>query len=82
MTVGPLWIDGIISAFDFNSLSPLFCEIDVQNVLDMGLNWMLWEGALQVWVLIKKRLLLYSYDHGQFRQFQTIPLNDTPLRIS
>ena len=74
-------IDGVISAFDFNSLSPLFCEIEVTGVLDMGLNYMLHEGSLQVWVLVKKRLLLYTYDHGQFQQSQAIPLNDTPLRV-
>lgn len=76
------FIDGSITAFDFATLSPVFCNIPHTNVLDMGVHLTSETSIPLFWVLIKKRVFLYQYVQGQFKQYQEIPLNDTPLVMS
>lgn len=75
-------LDGVLSAFDFTSLSPIFCDISVTNILDMGINGTLRDNCLQFWILVKKRVILYTFSQGQFAKLQEIPLADTPLLVS
>lgn len=74
-------VGGLISAFDFTTLGPLFCNIDLQSILDMGINYHSPDDSIQVWILMKKRVVLFQHDHGQFQQIQSIQLNDTPLQM-
>ena len=75
-------LDGVLSAFDFSSLSPIFCDIPVTNILDIGINGTLRDNCIQFWILVKKRVILYTFSQGQFNQIREIPLADTPLLVS
>ena len=77
-----MFVDGVISALDFETLGPLFCNIDFSNVLDMGLNANSLDNSIQVWVLMKKRIVLLQHDRGQFHTIQSITLPDTPLQMA
>ena len=68
-----------MTAFDFATLSPVFCNINVTGILDMGVNYAEEDGVLKMWVLVKKAIHFFVYSQGQFNEYQTIALNDTPL---
>lgn len=48
----------------------------------MGINGTLRDDCLQFWILVKKRVILYTFSQGQFSKLQEIPLADTPLLVS
>lgn len=48
----------------------------------MGINGTLRDNCLQFWILVKKRVILYTFSQGQFAKLQEIPLADTPLLVS
>jgi hypothetical protein len=73
--------DGSVSAFDYVNLSPVFCNFDVSNILDIGFNYETENDIFQMWVLSKKRITLFNYFQGQFSQFQDLPLSDTPQQV-
>lgn len=73
-------VDGVLSAFDYNNLTPVFCDIKATNILDVGINFGSKEAIPELWVLQKKLLLLFEFSDGQFRNKQSLPLVDTPLQ--
>lgn len=73
-------VDGVLSAFDYNNLTPVFCDISTTNILDVGINFGSKEGTPELWVLQKKLLLLFEFSEGQFRTKQSLPLPETPLQ--
>ena len=77
-----IFVDGVISALDFETLGPVFCNIDLTSVLDMGLNANSPDNSIQVWVLMKKRIVLLQHEHGQFQTIQSITLPDTPIQLA
>lgn len=73
-------VDGILSAFDYHNLTPVFCDISTTNILDVGINFGSKEGTPELWVLQKKLLLLFEFSEGQFRNKQSLLLTETPLQ--
>lgn len=72
-------IDGVISAFDMATLSPVSCNITASGILDIGTNASEEDGIVKMWVLMKKTVHFFLYSQGQFNEYQALPLNDTPL---
>ena len=75
-------VDGAVTAFDYSNLTPVFCDISLSNIIDMGINLSVDPSVPHFWVLIKKKIICYQYLQGQFIQFAELPLGDTPLAVS